>query len=355
MTAKRKSRFQTAARGPGYLPNILSQSRIMMFVTVLGGLGLGGCSWISGFPHDKLPDRSQLILSGRADIEAVHNTMGNPLLASRYWGVELFRDAGSQTEIPIAFVIPFAKIKDDIYRYTLVSYDNHYCAESVATGILRKPSAWRSVSPIKHNYLTVHLQTPDFTFACGWEDRHETLLAAPPRRDAYLERARFSSQCTAVIGCGTRGCSNNLSIDGGQSLPLPCRLRLTNLDPNALTLLREGNKEEYEKRYPTVQYDTVAAISLAPGNHTLKAWGGRWQSGTLGGLFSGEKSISFSCRQGEIVYIIIDVFAKEYIWWGAKDIQWEIEVHKDMPEIFADRHLVLYRGDQWFVDPEPGN
>jgi len=112
----------------------------------------------------------------------------------------------------------------------------------------------------------------------------------------------------------------------GSSLPLPCKLK---------------------------QYDTVAALSLAPGNHTLKTSGGRWQHGQLAGLLSGERSITFSCREGEIVYVVIDVSAKEYSWWGAKDIEWKIDLQKEMPEFFIDRHLLLYRGEQWLVNPEP--
>ena len=162
-----------------------------------------------------------------------------------------------------------------------------------------------------------------------WEDRQqETLIVTPTRWDTYLERARFSSRCIAVIGCGTRECSDELSVDGGPSLPLPCRLK---------------------------QYDTVAALSLAPGNHTLKASGGRWQHGKLAGLLSGEQSITFSCGKGEIVYLAIDVSVKEYSWWGAKGIEWKINMQKNMPDYFVDRHLLLYRSDKWFVDPEPEN
>jgi hypothetical protein len=253
----------------------------------------------------------------------------------------------------MALFIPIGMIKDDIYRYTLVSYDQNGIAESAASGIHRRPSAFRIASPIEYNHLTSRLEVPGITFINEWEDRRETVLASAARRDLYLEQARHSSQATVVIGCGTRGCSDRLSIDGQPPLPLPCRLRVMNFDEKALSLLRQGRQEEYQKMYPTVQYDTVAAIHLAPGNHTLKAWGGRWQQGTFAGLLSGEHSIDFSCRAGQILYIVIDVWAQDYNAWGAKDVQWKIEPYKEMPEIFRDRHLVLYRGEQWLVDSAP--
>jgi hypothetical protein len=308
-------------------PKELSRYAIMMIVTVFCCNGLAGCAYVSSFPFDELPDKSGPISSGRLDSGAVRKALGNPLVASRYWGVELFRDASSQTEIPTALFIPFAMIKDDIYRYTLVSYDKDRVAESATTGIHRRPPNWRMVSPIHNDYLTLDLHTGNFTFVVEWEDRQqETLFVTPIRRDAYLERARFSSHCTALIGCGTHECSDELWLDGGPSLPLPCRLK---------------------------QYDSVAALNLAPGNHTLKASGGHWQHGKVAGLLSGEQSIHFSCRKGEIVYLAIDVSVQEYSWWGAKGVEWKINLQKDMPEIFVDRHLLLYRGDKWFVDPEP--
>ena len=96
----------------------------MMIVAIFCCIGLAGCSYISHFPSDELPDRTGPISSGRLDGEAVHKVLGKPRIASRYWGVELFRDASSQTEIPTALFIPIAMIKDDIYRYTLVSYEH---------------------------------------------------------------------------------------------------------------------------------------------------------------------------------------------------------------------------------------
>lgn len=38
-------------------------------------------------------------------------------------GVEIFREATSQIEVPVFIVLPVGAQKDDIYRYTLVSYN----------------------------------------------------------------------------------------------------------------------------------------------------------------------------------------------------------------------------------------
>lgn len=316
-------------------------------------LGLGGCSFIFRFPDHELPDRSGSILSGRMNREAVRASFGEPVITSRYWGMDLYRDASSQTEVLLTVVIPSGWITDDIYRYTLVAYGEGGVVQSTATGLHRKPSSWRTASPVEYDHLTLSLRAGDITFVTEWDDRYETLLATPARRDEYLALARSSPRCTVVIGCGTLECSKNLRVDDGPTLPLPCRLKTRNFDAGALELLRQGREEEYENSYPLTTYETVAALSLAPGSHKLKAWGGSGHQGNRWARFSGEATTTFTCRAGEILYLVIDVSAKEYDWWGAQGVEWRVDVQERMPEIFLDRHLVLYRGDQWLVEPEP--
>ncbi len=349
----RKLRIQSAPTHPMLCPGRPPRYSFMTITALFCSIILGGCAYVSTFPLNELPDKSGPILSGPKDTQSVRSTLGDPLLASRYWGVELYRQAASQTETPMALFIPVGKIKDDIYRYTLVSYDKDRLAHSAAAGIWRRPSAWRTASPIEYNYLSIQLQASDVTFVAEWEDRHETLLVSPARRDAYLEEARSSSQSTVVIGCGTRECSDSLTIDGGPSLPLPCRLKVTNIDQNALDLLYQGKQKEYERLYPTTQYDAVAALRLPPGSHTLEASGGHWNRGQLAGRLSGGASLQVSCRPGEILYVVIDVFPKQETERGAKDFQWKIDSRTDMPPFFKDRPLAIYRGGKWLADPEP--
>jgi hypothetical protein len=307
----------------------LSRPVIMIIVAVFCYMGLGGCgSHVTRFPFEKIPYGSAPKVS---DVGAVRKTLGKPLIASRYWGFELFREDRSQTEIAFMFFIPFMYDKDDIYRYTLISYNKDQIAESIVTGIHRSASKYWEISPtIKKDYLELYLQAGDFTFVSKWGD-HETLMVTPARRDVYLERARFSSQCTAVIGCGKRGCSDTLRVDEGPSLPLPARL---------------GVIEDHT--YHTC--DTVAALSLAPGKHTLKTWAC---------LLCRGQTIAFSCREGEILYVVIDVDVsakEERSWWlgAGAGVVWKFDLLKDMPEFFVDRPLLLYRG-QWLVEPEPEN
>ena len=62
------------------------------------------------FPFRRTPRQAQspFRLVG-VDGEAVRKALGNPLVASRYWGIERFRDASSQTETTYGIISsPFA-------------------------------------------------------------------------------------------------------------------------------------------------------------------------------------------------------------------------------------------------------
>lgn len=327
----------------------------MIMIAVFACIGVSACVSVitPQNPIDHIPDKSSAITASRMDMGEVRNIFGDPLISSRYWGVEVFREATSQLDVPVFIVVPFGVQKDDIYRYTLVSYSKDKTAESVATGIFRKP---RFLGPITTENLTLFLQTGDFTFVIEERDKLETLLVKPAKRDAYLQLARSSSQCTVVVGCNSYACSSALTVDKDPSLPIPYRAAMTAYDKDALNAYRQGTLKDIRKTYKNVQYDSLAVVSLMPGEHTLKVSEGRWQEGGIsGGTGSGEQSISFACRRGEILYLVIQLSASEYSRFGSKDVEWRIDLHNEMPKVFFGRDLVIYRGGQWITNPKSGD
>ena len=312
---------------------------IIMIVSAFCLAGLVGCYEVGPFPSNPIvQNKSDDITSGRMDSGAVRNLLGEPIIESRYWGVEVFREATSQTRVAVFLLAPLAGSRDHFSRYTIVAYDKDRLAESAVSDTFHRPGFGSSDMG---QYRPIFLETRDFMFIVG--DRLvfaplETLLAKPARRDAYLQRARSTSQCTAVVGCAplTNACSKTLSVDNGPSFRIPYR-RLA-----------------YQTAFlsPYVLPESLAALSLVPGEHTLKASGATVQ-GHYAYTVDGEQSINFSCRAGEIVYLVINMTA-ERGWWSPK-VEWKIDIDKDMPEFFVDRDLVIYSGDQWILNPEPEN
>ena len=310
-------------------------------------LGFSGCGTVAlqNPTLTKLRDRSVEISPRQTDRKSVHNTLGDPIIASRTWGVEVFRNASSQFGVVVVFMAPVGVERDEVSRYTLVAYDKNEVVEATASGILRRP---RGTSyGIEPGNLSLRLQAGDFMFVREEEGdgMKTTLLVTPTRRDNYLEQTQRSSQATVVIGYRVGGYANKLQVDDGPVLTLPCRIWAQDIDTNAVAMLSQSTQTEQAK-----SYDTVAALRLSPGQHSLKAWGGVSQRGA--GRLSGHQSISFSCQAGKVLYIVIDVSTKSASFWGAKG-EWKIERFETMPELFVDRHLVLYRGGQWFVETQP--
>ncbi len=317
---------------------------------------VSGCSYISPDPAlTGLPDHSVTRLSTSPTAEAVRQALGTPWLASVPWGVEVYRDAGVQTEVPMAIIIPTGRLQDDIYRYTLVVYAADRTALATASGIHRKPSKWRMTQPIERKDLALFLQAGDFTFAAGWEDRHETLMISPAARDTFLAGAGRSSQATLIVGCGLQLCPAKLSIDGGPTLPIPYRLDPAIPGGNAPLITGNAADSAIPLRAsdPFPIRDTVAAMRVSPGSHTLKSWGGRWQYGNLGGLISGSGAHAFTAAAGQVIFVVLEVSAAEFSWaGGAKDIRWDITTQSLMPAFFRDRPMIIYRGDRWLIEPE---
>ena len=240
---------------------------IIIIVSAFCLAGLVGCYEVGPFPSNpiaQLPNKSDDITSGRMDSGAVRNLLGEPIIESRYWGVEVFREATSQTRVAVFLLAPLAGSRDHFSRYTIVAYDKNRLAESAVSDTFHRPGFGSSDMG---QYRPIFLETRDFMFIVG--DRLvfaplETLLAKPARRDAYLQRARSSSQCTAVVGCAplTNACSKTLSVDNGPSFRIPYR-RLA-----------------YHTAFlsPYVLPESIAALSLVPGEHTLKASGATVQA-----------------------------------------------------------------------------
>jgi hypothetical protein len=96
----------------------------IIMIAVFACIGVSACSVIAPQnPIDQIPDKSSAITASRMDSGEVLNMLGDPRTSSEYWGVEIFREATSQIEVPVFIVLPVGAQKDDIYRYTLVSYN----------------------------------------------------------------------------------------------------------------------------------------------------------------------------------------------------------------------------------------
>lgn len=307
---------------------------------------LGGCVQHVSPEHPEalLPDRSAQIEPGLTRRSQVHERLGPPLLASDYWGFELFRADTEQaaTMLVIApWPVPFAHIKDRLLRYSLVAYDDEARVVAVDSGLVRRPTDWRSMSPIETDFPALHLRSGDLLFFVVPDgERRENLLAAPALRDAWLERAHGATDCILVLGCGAQGCPDRLALDSQPAQRLPLRL-------SDAYWYREGEQQAWLRgmlpaagEVAPSWLDTLVALRLPPGEHRLQFSARHLDGRQFHGL---------SCRAGEVSYLQIDATAEQG-FWHQELVDWRFESSRTMPAAFRRRPLVLMGDGHWFVE-----
>ncbi len=320
-------------------------------VLALGTFLMTGCAIEQVSPKDPtpaIPDRSSEIAVGRMHRAAVRGALGASRLSSDYWNFDLFRTDTEQSQMVYAVTpwpIPFARFTDQLQRFTLVAYDADGRASAVASGLFRRPTEWRNTSPIARDFPALHLRAGDLMFFVDPEGaRDVNMLVAPRRRDAFLERARSSSSCTVVLGCGERGCGDQLSVDAGPARRLPLRTAHA-------YWFKAGERDSWlvgaephasDARMPWLE--VLVAIRLPTGEHTLE-----FSAKHLGG----RASLSHTCRPGEVTYAVINASSNDSFWSPAL-VDWQIIRSHAMPDRFARRALVLLDDGRWQVDAEPG-
>ena len=304
-------------------------------------LYLVGCAVEYQQPFDaetQLPDHTQSIVAGQTDRETVRKLLGNPLLISHYWQFDLFRQASAQALIPIAITpwpVPFARLKDDLYRYTLVTYGDGLIVTAINSGLFRSHSDWRP--PIEKSYPELLLTSGEYSFAIESGNyfsipSHQNdgvLLLSSEGKKAFLKESQDASACTLLIACSGKVCADTLRLDNG-----PARFVTW---PAAIT-----------------------AFSLPPGNHTLKVSDRR---------FSATATLDVDCMEGSTGYVTIDTAAQQVknsagelthaflfgLTLGAIKLDpfdWVVKLSPSPPDEFAEYQLILWRNGTWLVNPE---
>lgn len=294
-------------------------------------------------PLAAIPDRSSGIRPGQTDRAAVRGLLGEPLLSSDPLHFDLFREGTTQSMVPVMLTpwpVPVGRMKDELLRYTLVSYDGTGRVDARASGVLRKPSEFRRTAPIDGEHPALHLRVGELMFFVDPEgERSENLLIAPDGRDALLRTTHNPSTCTVVMGCGNRGCSDKLAVDGGPDRRLPLRIV-------QLYWLKKSEREAWmagmalSGSEPLPWLETLVAMQLSPGEHALK-----FSARHLGG----EHEIKLACRPGETVYLVVSARNNEAFFNRAL-VDWQVERLDTMPDAFAQRPLVVLYDGAWFVE-----
>ena len=275
-------------------------------------------------------ERGATIRLGESTSADVRAALGETLLESNFWRVELYRVEDTYSEVGIGWfgVLPFHVT---LQGYVLVSYD-------AAGRVSQVSSGHHEVGFQAQNQLMM-IRADELTFAHS-PIVGNVLLADSSRLPDYLTARSKVANCTLVVACAQEeGCPGEITIDDGEPF-----------DPSPITVLcapdascPKGSRVGYGTGLFTVP--VLHAITVRPGKHRLLI---------TSSLHDGRGEASFECTASKVLYGIIRSRVEGASWWsGRGKLQVTATLSTVALEDWGARSIVLYREGRWLVEPEP--
>lgn len=276
-------------------------------------------------------DKTKSIAPGKTNRTSVRNLLGNPVISSVYWNLDIFRQSAKQHEVDLFYFFPAFYAYSTFYRYTLVTYDQDNIVNDIETRLVRASPFWilpGANSTDEYSYQWLELHAGNFTFIHdSRRSEGEALLVDSPQTAVYLRSLRPLKQCIAIVG------SDN---------PYGNLAYVINLDSG-----------EQKVAMPTRPTNSLAILMLSPGRHTIEVS----EEGTLG-----KNSIAFNCEKGDVVYIGIDrvAYVRSGFWkavvTGLKrgTSTFRIDLYSEIPDTFVDASQIIWSDGRWIVNPTHG-
>ena len=276
-------------------------------------------------------DKTTSISPGKTNRASVRALLGDPLLSSDYWNLDIFRRSAKQHEVDLVLLLPVFYAYRTFYRYTLVTYDENNTVNELATGLVRASDLLLSPGGMQDEYYYRWLRLDVHNFTFIYDPVHGSigiLLLDPPNTAAYLQSLNNLTQCIATVGSET-----------------PYRFGY----PAYFITFDNGARRV---AMPSRPFRSLAILPLSPGRHTIEV--------SENGV-SGKTAKSFHCEKGEVLYIAIDnvayerqAFWKTFLTLNDATATFRIDLFEKMPDTFVDLSQIIWSEGQWLVNPGKG-
>jgi len=283
-------------------------------------LALGGCVPLPLHESNlegTMPAKTSALVVGQSDRTQVRQALGEPWLASRYWGLDLYRASDKNSQI-LLMLLPMGVPSEDVNGFILVAYDVDAAVVAYDQEISQDPSIFFSPNiPVD-----AALEAGDARFQTAADGQEAYVSVAVAVRDRYLHDVSVGTQCRVILGCGQAYCPARVAIDGGLALELPTGF--TSLQPE------------------------VAVVSLPPGKHRVEA------TPAQGVEFSATVT-EFICAAGEAQHIALrlELDRRPMRFRLKRHFAAAFEISPQMPEAFRESPLLIWLNGQWLVPQEP--
>lgn len=316
-------------------------------IWAFGSMVLAGCTY--GVPL-KEPDivtrqaeRSGTLRVGESSAADVRAALGDPLLQSRYWSLDVFQTEDLQKELEFFLFftppIPMGVFTTKVSGYVLVTYDNKGLVSNVVSGTATKTMG-------KQDGLM--LKAGDLNFVIEEFDGHgPQLIVQSARLQDYFALQHDIPECILVLACElpkTSGdwfdmaCPDRVIIDAGEVL-----------DPQSLfTACEPDTCPETAVTWGGAYYMHVPLlypVALSSGRHQLEL---------SSSIFKGRDISAFECDSGQVLYGSIHGSVAKH-WWGPRSstLNVSVSVSDAPPPNWRSYSALLYRRDHWLL-PDPG-
>ena len=318
-----------------------------LFIWAFGLLPVAGCAF--GIPL-KEPDivtrqaeRSSTLRVGESTVANVREALGEPLLQSRYWGVDVYETEDLQKELAF-FVfftppVPMGVFSEKIGGYVLVTYDNK--------GLVSKVVSGTAASDGINGQDGLVLGAGDLHFVIEEFGTHgPQLIVQSTRLQDYLTLQRDSSECILVLACErprsperwpNEACPDRVVIDAGVPLePQPLFSACEQATCPDTAVQGGGGYRHIPLLYP---------VALSSGQHQLEL---------SSSIFKGRDVSTFSCVPGQVLYGGIHGNV-DWHWWGpgSSTLNASVSMSAYPPPDWKSYSGLLYRLDHWLVAPDP--
>jgi hypothetical protein len=257
-------------------------------------------------------DKSTQITLGSSDREAVLQIMGEPLISSRFWGIDVFRDSKIRPEEGFVFFpfIPLVLGFDTFRRDTLVTYNSDEIVEYVDSEVYKKS-----------NDETIRVDAGAFTLVI--DDYDHQFVVADSNEIVKKENHMYGSNlCIVILGCDLEQdepnpniCRTKLSFDDGEKFYFPSNPR---------------------------QSRPLVKGSLPGGRHTLDI---------SSEVFDKASSVSFDCQEDKTLYITINPIARTVEkLFSKEEIQWTFAISDEPSDIFIGHPFLIFVDGKWITD-----
>ena len=296
-------------------------------------------------------ERSVTIGLGESTREDVRAALGEPLLESNFWRVELYRADDKHVEAGVVvIIIPVLPIVSsmDVHGYVLVTYDTAGRVSQLSSGTTSEGFL------VSYSEKLLTLRADELTFASDfkWNKWEPALLADSSRLSEYLAGRSYATSCMLVVACAQdENCPEEIAVDDGEPF-----------DPSPMTVLCapdapcpkgspyyfskiDGERvyipEIYGKR--VLRVPLLHAITVPPGKHRLLI---------TSSVRDGRGEASFECAAGQVLYGIVRSRVEGRSFWSKGKLQATADMSIVPPEAWDAHSIVLYSKGRWLVEPE---